>query len=121
MNQKRKERKISPTFIVLLIIGIIGVSLCQLIYTLHSYKKIYQISFANDKTIISDGAGTYSTSEIDRVQFSSANPLIIEMIYCTRQVMINFHSTQWKDENLVDTSPRLLTDNYRIILRFDFS
>lgn len=89
MNQKRKERKISPTFIVISIIGIIGVSF--LIYTLHSFKRIYRISFSDDRTIVSDGAGPYSVvsgvslSE-DGVQFSEVYPLIIELKYSNRLI-----------------------------------
>jgi len=54
------------------------------------------------------------------VQFSEVYPLIIELRYSNRLIKINFHATQWKDESLVDMSPRLLTDNYHIQFVFNF-
>jgi hypothetical protein len=122
VSQKRKITPTSP--VVLLIIVIVGCSFA--IYALHSFKNIYQISFSDDGTIVSDGAGPYpvvpGVSETeDSVRFSGGLPLYAQIRYSTRTVKINFEATQWKDENLVDTYPRLPTDSYRIELSFNFN
>jgi hypothetical protein len=122
LSQKRKTTPTSP--LVLLIIIIIGCGF--VIYALHSFTNIYQISFSDDGTIVSDGAGPYpvvpgvSTTE-DSVRFSGVLPLSAQIRYSTRTVKINFNATQWEDENLAFTSPRLPTDSYRIELSFYFN
>lgn len=110
-----------------LIIPIVMVIVALMLFELHSFKKIYWVTFADDEIIASDGAGPYPVPDAIQVTFSSmdyllstTDRLIVDMRYSARYIKCNFHNSQWKDESMINTVPRLFTDDYHIQFAFSY-
>jgi len=110
-----------------LIIPIVVAIVVLILFELHSSKKINQVTFADDEIIASDGTGPYPVPDTIQVTFSSTDyllsttdRLIVEMRNSARHVKCNFHSSQWKDESMLNTVPRLFTDDYHIQFVFSY-
>lgn len=116
-------KNIVSKVIVLVIIAIavlavaVGITLL-----LHPHKKS-QATFADNMILSSDLKGHYEDGVDDVVikgftgQSSiNADYYQIDMSRSSRSVFIRFGDALWKDENLVDISPRLPSQAYNVIL-----
>jgi len=91
------------------------------IYPLFIPKKL-QVTFSDDKILIGDGNGPY-TSGSEGIDLISVHRLPDENAFSfqsyassTRSIFIKFENAKWNDRNLTDILPQLPSKNYRVIL-----